>query len=213
MSLKRTLLAALLMILTAACLRFLNHEQKMPPNKALSTFPEQIGEWIGEQQRFSANIYEILGVDDSFLGTYRNTDGRQVQLYIGFYQSQREGDLIHSPKQCLPGSGWNIVRTTQEELRLNNIKTDKIKMIKLILRKGTQKQVVFYWFQSRGRYIASEYMQKLYLVFDSVTRHRTDGAFVRLISPVIDGDEEKTSEHLRDFTQLLLPELDDYIPS
>jgi len=210
---KRTLIASAMMILTMVCLGYFSHGENIRANKPLSTFPKHIGEWIGKQDVFDERIYDILGVDEYFLCNYTTSDGRQVHLYVGFYQSQREGDLIHSPKHCMPGAGWNIIRTSLEELILPHTNPAKVKMIKLILGKGDQRQVVLYWFQSRGRFIASEYMQKIYLVIDSIMKHRTDGSFVRLISPVIDGDEEKTTEHMKSFTQLLLPILQEYIPS
>jgi EpsI family protein len=154
-----------------------------------------------------------LGVDDSFLGSYKTSDGRQVELYIGFYQNQREGDLIHSPKNCMPGGGWNIVHTSLEEIKTPGTNPENYKVIKLMLQKGAQKQVVLYWFQSRGRIINSEYMQKIYLVVDSMMRHRTDGSFVRLIAPVLNGDETKALNTLKDFAVQLMPILYEYIPS
>jgi EpsI family protein len=132
---------------------------------------------------------------------------------VGFYQSQKEGDLIHSPKNCMPGSGWNILNTSIESVDVGQGGSVKnINVIKLILVKESQKQVVLYWFQSRGRIIASEYMQKIWLVIDSITKHRTDGSFVRLISPVVE-NEAKTLEILKGFTQEIYPFLNEYIPS
>ena len=113
----------------------------------------------------------------------------------------------------MPGAGWNITKTSIEELNIPDTNPVKMKTIKLILQKGAQKQIVLYWFQSRGRIITSEYMQKIYLVIDSITRHRTDGSFVRLISPVQNGNEAKTLKDLKDFGGLLVPILNDYIPS
>jgi|GEM_PF-6521555 len=108
MSIKRTIIASALMILTMVCLRYMTHGENIQPNKPLSTFPKQIGEWTGKEERFDKRIYDILGVDDSFLCHYRTSDGRQVNLYVGFYESQREGDLIHSPKHCMPGPGGTL---------------------------------------------------------------------------------------------------------
>ena len=162
---------------------------------------------------FDQKIYDLVGVDDSFLANYSNPDIGHIQLYVGFYKSQKEGDLIHSPKHCVPGSGWNIIRTSLEELRIPNHNPGTIKVIKLIIAKGSKRQIVLYWFQSRGRFIASEYMQKIYLVIDSITRHRTDGAFVRLIAPIFNGDEKKTLTNLKSFASLLIPVLQEYLPS
>ena len=212
-SIKRSALASSLMILTMICLRYMSHGESILPEKPFSTFPTQIGEWIGKEKRFDESIYDILGVDDSFLGNYVNSDGSLIQLYVGFYRSQRQGNLIHSPKNCMPAAGWNTVKTTIQELIPGNYNSEKIKMVRLILEKDTQRQIVMYWFQSRGRFIASEYMQKVYLVIDSITRHRTDGAFVRLSAPVMNGDEEKASKDIRNFVELLLPILQEYLPS
>jgi len=213
MSFTRILIASTVMILTMFCLRYLSHAENVKPNKPFSSFPKQMGEWVGREARFDERIYAKLGVDDSFLGHYRTSDGHQVELYIGFYQSQREGDLIHSPKNCIPGAGWNIVSTSVETITIPNNKPQKIKVVKLTLQKGSKRQVALYWFQSRGRFMASEYMQKIYLVIDSIKQHRTDGSFVRLMSPVMDGNERRTENYLKDFTKLLIPILQDYIPS
>ncbi|CAN2045933.1 EpsI family protein [Candidatus Magnetomoraceae bacterium gMMP-1] len=211
MSLKRTLAASCIMLLTMVVLNYLSHAERIQPNKPFSTFPSQIGKWHGTVERFDEQIYDKLGVDDSYLAEYKALDGRQVNLYIGFYQSQREGDLIHSPKNCMPGGGWNIIETGLEELNLPDY--NRMKLIKLILQKGPHKQIVFYWFQSRGRIIASEYMQKIYLVIDSIIKQRTDGSFVRLIAPVINNDAAAALSSLKEFTKILMPLLYEYIPS
>jgi EpsI family protein len=201
------------MIFTAVFLNYINHSEDVRLNKPFSTFPKQIGEWQGIEQRFDDKIYDVLGVDDSYLAAYRNSNGGQVQLYIGFYQSQREGDLIHSPKNCMPGAGWKIVNSSIEELHVSNTDYNTIKTIRFKLKNGIHEQAVLYWFQSRGRIISSEYLQKIYLVIDSITRKRTDGSFVRLIAPIHNGDEEKTLLYLKDFARLIFPILTEYIPA
>ena len=201
------------MILSAVFLNFINHSEDVHPNKPFSTFPKEIGEWKGIEQRFDSKIYEILGVDDSFLATYRNPNGVQVQLYIGFYQSQREGDLIHSPKNCMPGAGWKIIDSSIEELDVSTADYETVETIRFKLKNGIHEQAVLYWFQSRGRIISSEYLQKIYLVIDSITRQRTDGSFIRLIAPIQNGDEEKTLLYLKDFAKLIFPILTEYIPA
>jgi len=213
MSLKHTLIASSIMIFTAVFLNYINHNEDVYPNKPFSTFPKQIGKWKGIEQRFDDKIYDVLGVDDSYLATYSAGDGGQVNLYIGFYQSQREGDLIHSPKNCMPGGGWNIVSSSIEELDVSGTGYNSIKTIRFKISNGNTEQVVLYWFQSRGRIISSEYLQKIYLVIDSITRHRTDGSFVRLIAPVQNGDEQKTLVDIKEFAKLIFPILIEYIPS
>ena len=213
MPFKRTISVSVLMILAAVCTRYVSHVENIHMINPLSSFPKRIGEWVGKEEHFDQEIYDILGVDDSLLCRYRGSRGQQVQLYVGFYGNQREGNLIHSPKHCMPGSGWNIIVTSLEELIVPNANPSKITVTKLILEKGAQRQIVLYWFQSRGRFIASEYMQKIYLVIDSVAKQRTDGCFLRLIAPVLDGDEERALRGLKDFAKVIIPILQGYIPS
>lgn len=210
MSVKHTIIASALMFFTLFAVRYFSHTEEVHPNKPFSGFPKQIGQWSGKQLFFDKKVYEVLGVDDSFLANYTMSNGKSVQLYIGFYQSQREGDLIHSPKNCMPGAGWKIVQTAIEEIETPGLYSGKINVIKLSLEKGNQKQVMLYWFHSRGRIIASEYLQKVYLVVDSITRHRTDESFVRLIAY---GEEAEALNTIKNFVKLLMPILHEYIPS
>ena len=213
MSAKRTGVASVLMILTFICLSYLSHAERLCLNKSFSTFPKQIGDWVGKETYFDKKIYKLLGVSDTISCSYSNNYGRQIDLYVGFYQSQREGELIHSPRNCMPGAGWNFVR--EGKLLMNAGAPDKQSILvnNILLQKGNERQIMFYWFQGRGRFITSEYMQKIYLVIDSITKRRTDEAFVRLIAPVIDGDEKETKETLESFTRLLIPLLQEYLPS
>ena len=110
MSWKKTIIAACIMLLTLVSLKHLSHSEIIHPNKPLNSFPRKLGDWVGTEERFDQRIYDILGVDDSILINYQGPQRRQVQLYVGYYQSQREGDIIHSPKNCMPGSGWNKKR-------------------------------------------------------------------------------------------------------
>ncbi len=213
MLLKNTLTASVIMLVSMLLLRYMSDGEEIHPNKSFETFPTKIAEWRGKKESFPKNIYDVLGVDDYFLCRYNDPKGFWIHLYIGFYQSQQEGELIHSPKNCMPGAGWNITHTSLEELNFPGDDPDKIKAIKLITQKGAQKQIMLYWFQSRGRIISSEYMQKIWLVIDSVTRHRTDGSFVRLISPIVNNDEEMTLQQLKKFARELMPLLHEYIPS
>lgn len=213
MQLRRTIIASIIMIGTLVLLGFMGQGKDVLPLKPFSTFPKQIGEWIGKEGYFDKEIYDLLGVHDSILCNYLTPTGNLVQLYVGYYKSQRQGSLIHSPKNCLPGSGWKIVQTSIEELPSSASLKVKTKATRLILQKGQEKQVVLYWFQSRGRYVASEYWDKIYLVMDSIIRQRTDEAFVRLIASVQGEDVDKTTQILKNFSTLLLPILTEYIPS
>ncbi|WP_372683952.1 exosortase C-terminal domain/associated protein EpsI [Desulfosarcina sp.] len=212
MNWKNTLAATSIMILTFGLLTYFSHPEIIAVNKPFSTFPSQIGQWKGVEERFDEKIYQVLGVDDSFFAYYRAPHEPWVNLYIGFYASQREGELIHSPKNCMPGGGWNIIEIAIEPLRLNDGAVTDHQIIKLVLQNGSSKQISLYWYQSRGRIISSEYMQKIYLVWDAITRNRTDGSFVRLIAPVV-VNEEQTLATLKNFARDLFPIIQEYIPS
>lgn len=201
------------MLMTGTILAYLKNTDDHPLKKSLSDFPMQISEWQGTKSRFDDKVYEVLGVDDSILVNYYNKKRENIQLYIGYYQSQREGEIIHSPKNCMPGSGWNIVETSLVTLDQKTQNGKPIKVIKLLLQNGIDSQVAFYWFHSRGRIISSEYSQKIYLVWDSIIRHRTDGSFVRLLSSMTGQNESQTTERLKQFTEQIMLILNDFIPS
>lgn len=207
---KGLIVASLLMLVTFAYLKMMSHGEDMPPLKPFSDFPKQIGEWKGKEQYFSQEVYDAVGVDDSTLVSFNNLKNQSIQLYIGYYRSQRKGDLIHSPKHCMPGAGWEITQSSIEPVTLSSGHTMNI--IKLNLEKQDQTMVVLYWFHSRGRIINSEYKQKVYLVLDSIFRNRTDGSFVRLISTVHNERPEDTTKRMKQFIDQLIPILNEYLP-
>ncbi len=212
MKYKTTLILSAIMLLTSICITYLTIINDQAPLRSLSEFPMQIGNWHGTISRFDEKVYEVLGVDDSILAHYQNDEGKKVELYIGYYTSQREGELIHSPKNCMPGAGWNIASIEPMAINYGSKDSDQARVNKVVLVNGSQKQVMLYWFHSRGRVIRSEYAEKIYLVWDSILRHRTDGSFVRLISPVTIQNEQQVTEQLEQFSVLLFPMLNNFIP-
>ena len=213
MTIYRSIIASSLMLLTVILVNKVNVIGDTPIKIPLSNFPKQIGKWSGEADHFDQSIYDALGVDDSFYADYRSKDAKIINLYIGFYKSQSEGDIIHSPKNCMPGGGWNIIESSLEELEIQSAQSGILRVVKLVLQKGSEKQIAFYWYQSRGRVITSEYMQKIYLIVDSVFRKRTDGSLVRLIAPVRQKEVQATIESLKAFTKLIYPYIIKHIPS
>ncbi|PID78169.1 MAG: EpsI family protein [Deltaproteobacteria bacterium] len=209
---KRAFIIIIIIGFSFLLLKFAEKSEIVRPNQNFDLFPEKIGVWSGKKEYFDNRVYDVLGVDDSVFINYKNTENKFIQLYIGFYQSQKKGDLIHSPKNCMPGAGWNIVESVIEKVRIESLGKD-IKVIKLILKKGRAEEVMLYWFHSRGRIISSEYMQKIWLVIDSITKGRTDGSFVRFIAPVYDGKEKEATALLKSFINQVYPYLKEYIPS
>jgi EpsI family protein len=211
MSWTRIIIIVALMAAAHSMVVFTGRTEDIPPVRAFDDFPIQIGSWQGKRGALDDEIFNVLGVEDYVLSDFILPSGRFVNLYIGYYQSQRKGDLIHSPRNCMPGAGWNIVETGREIL--TDPETGQpFKVASLVLKRGDQQQIVLYWFHSRGRIIASEYMQKIWLVKDAIFRNRTDGSFVRLITPVKTSRQEAISL-LKEFAGHLTPLLDEYIPS
>ncbi len=194
------LLAAFLITL------FVNHNQPVPPRIPLDQFPMVINEWKANPIKIDQREYAILGVEDYVMANFYRTDGIHINFYLGYYESQKQGDTIHSPKNCLPGAGWNILESDTTDVQIPNKKTP-VTLARMLLGKAEKRQVVLYWFHSRGRIISSEYMQKIWLVMDSIFRHRTDGAFVRLIAPVTT-DEDQTTQLLKNFVKEIFPVVD-----
>ena len=139
-----------------------------------------------------------------------NAVGPPVYLYVGYYQSQRTGATYHSPKNCLPGAGWQLVDSKQMILPVQG--RSPITINKVLIEKGLDKQLILYWYHDRGRVIASEYWAKAYLIWDAMTRNRTDGALVRISVPVTTTPERAHEQGLV-FLQDVWPLLSIYMPA
>jgi EpsI family protein len=185
------------------------------PRERLNACPVQINDWNGRRAaNLDEKILAVLGVDDYINRLYFNSRGALVSLYVGYYGSQRQGDTIHSPLNCLPGAGWLPVRQGRINIAVANGAGENrdIEVNRLVIEKGLDRQLVLYWYQSHGRVVASEYWGRAYLVLDAVRLSRTDGALVRVITPI--GESEADSEREAvDFMQSLFPLLDRVLPS
>lgn len=202
----------------ALCGGFLTYASRRDvrlPRTPLGRFPDALGAWRGhEAPDFEAKILAVLGVDD-----HRNDvfirDGRAVGLYVGYYASQREGDTMHSPMNCLPGAGWQPVQNGHILIPAA-VAGGAAEVNRVVIQKGEQKQLVLYWYQGRGRVVASEYWSKVYLVLDSIRTGRSDAALVRIVSPIDSGEPsavQAAEARAVEFAQALLPALGPYIPS
>jgi exosortase D (VPLPA-CTERM-specific) len=154
-----------------------------PARAAFAEFPLHIGEWVGQKSSLEPAVLDALKLDDYLLADYRGSDGLPINLYVAFYQSQRNGLSIHSPARCIPGGGWLIRRSERYTLRAG-AGHETWPVNRVLIEQGAQQALVYYWFQERGRRITSEYAVRWYLFWDSLTVHRTDGALVRLVVPV-----------------------------
>jgi len=177
----------------------------------------QIGDWRGVQEPpFDANILAVLGVDDYLTRAYFAPDRSGVGLYIGYYGSQRQGDTMHSPLNCMPGAGWEPLSQTMMPLSVaadTSGAASHIVINRYVIQKGLDRQLVLYWYQSHGRVVASEYWGKYYLVRDAMRLNRTDGALVRVIAPIVGDEGESNAEGTAvRFVKAMFPLLGSYLP-
>jgi EpsI family protein len=165
--------------------------------------------WLGQDNPLEARIVTALGVSDYVNRAYVSGEGQPVGLYVGYYQSQRTGETIHSPKNCLPGAGWEPIRAGR--LTVPFAAVPAITVNEYLVEKGPAQYLVLYWYQAHGRVIASEYSGKAWLVFDAITRNRTDGALVRVLTSTRNGENQARTRAVQ-FVQALYPRLGKFIP-
>jgi EpsI family protein len=172
--------------------------------------PSDIGEWKhrGKNLRFDEETEKVLKADD-YVMRYYFSPRVWVNFYAGYYGSQRAGATYHSPLNCLPGTGWELKDPQTVEIRTPSGRNFLAN--RYIVERGDSRQILVYWYHGRGRSTASEYKDKLYTSLDSLAKRRSDGALVRLMSPVTD-DEEKTLAGLLDFASQVGDELSPYVP-
>ena len=179
------------------------------------SFPMAFDGWQAiNDPPLEGELLAVLGVDDYLSRVYFKPDGAAVGLYMGFYATQRQGDKIHSPLNCLPGAGWESVAEGRAVIRDAAGPGTTIEVNRYIVQKGLERQLVLYWYQSHGRVVASEYKSRLLLIHDALRLNRTDGSMVRVIAPVAIGADGAAAEHLAtEFVRSLFPRLTGYIPS
>lgn len=180
----------------------------------LETFPTQAGAWrrIGGDERYDEETEKVLRADDYLSRLYKSPEGRLANFYVGYYASQRSGATYHSPLNCLPGAGW--VMTDPAKIMIQPADgAPAFEANRFIVQKGRNRQLLIYWYQGRGRAIASEYWGKFYTILDSIGRHRSDGAMVRVMTSLDGADDDKAMSAAVDMAAQAAPHLSSYIPN
>jgi len=212
-SARRTMTVLALLVTTALFLHGHNRPQIVPPHKRLANFPRTVGPWsCGPDIPFDQETLAVLGPGDYLERTCVASPGSQpVDLLLAYVPSQHTRDWIHSPKHCLPGSGWSPVLSDRIELLRPHDGPAAVN--RYVLEKGADRQVVVYWYQAHGRIVASEYWARIYLISDSIELNRADESLVRVITPILEGEPLDTAQKRAvRFAENILPYLDDYIP-
>jgi exosortase D (VPLPA-CTERM-specific) len=187
-----------------------NRAEIIPERPRFADFPDQIGDWQGRTSLLDQETEQTLHLDDYILSSYAGPNGKGVGLYVAYYATQRTGVVMHPPLLCLPGSGWTIVGMGTVDYSDDGI---NIVMNRLVIEHDSIRQVVYYWYDERGRRVANEYLSRLLLLADAITKNRTDGSMVRLSTPILFGESETDADsRLRSFMHDVLPKLTAYLP-
>jgi EpsI family protein len=185
--------------------------EAVPIRKPLDSFPATVGEWKGQRGTiFSAPILDKLKLTDYVMRGYVDAAGRGLNLYIAYWDTQRKGAGIHSPKNCLPWAGWEPVEASFVTIPLPPPHSPII-VNRYLIQKDREQQVVLYWYHSQGQVIAGEVPARIAMVRSALVHNRTDGAIVRVMSPIY-GIAGETSERLVAYVQAMYPVLGNYLP-
>jgi exosortase D (VPLPA-CTERM-specific) len=205
----RPFAACLLLLLATLCASafITNRVEVIPARSRFVTFPTKISDWQGHPSLLDPQVERGLALDDYILSDFTDLNGKVVNLYVAYYASQH-GGKYHSPLVCIPGDGWSI-----STFRRTSYGADRPINRALIERNGVR-QLVYYWYQERGRQIASEYWSRWYLLYDAIMMDRSDGALVRVITPIASDESDEDADHrLRRFIHAVEPTLTRFLPS
>jgi EpsI family protein len=205
--------AAILLAAAAWFLTVQSRSEIIQPREEFGSFPHQFGPWTGKDVDVPRDILDVLGPGDFLFRNYQDvlSSDPSVNLFIAYFSSQRAGDTIHSPKNCLPGAGWIPLDSSQIEISLPNRKPFLVN--RYLIGKGTQRDLVLYWYWAHNRGIASEYWAKFYLIEDSIRLHRSDGSLVRVTTELRQSESvDVAQQRLLSLLQNVVPALDVYIP-
>jgi len=201
-----------ILLLTFGFSHGIEFRQKVPITKPFSQFPMQIGEWKGASEKMESQFSDFLNFSDYIIANYVNSEGKTINFYVAYYQDQRKGESIHSPETCLPMGGWTFDEAGDAAFTLAG-GMPPLTVSRAYMEKAGVRELAYYWFPQRGRNLTKLYQLKIFTFWDALTKQRTDGALVRLITPVYSHEMVKDAENrLQAFTRQIVPVLDGYIP-
>jgi len=211
---KRLLLVAAFLCLTIGLRAWVSVIPTPVQRESLSQFPNQVGEWkMTSSSTLDEDVAGVLKADDYLLRRYSDENGHSIDFFIAYYQTQRAGESMHSPKNCLPGSGWIPIINDTAVLR-SDAQGKQVLVNRYVIEKDSDRALAIYWYQASGRIIANEYLGKLYLVWDSLRTGRRDGGIVRVFIPLARGqNSDRASQTALDFARAVTPELARFLPN
>ena len=209
---KPLLTSIALIIVSLIAVNMLSIRQEIKPQReALAGFPTSFDGWNATESSLSQEVEKYLGLDDYLLADYTKQGVGAVNYYVAYYGSQRKGVSPHSPQVCMPGGGWVI--SSLDRITINVANKKDFHVNRTVINKDNHKQVVYYWFEQRGRHVANEYYMKWYLLLDAIQMNRTDGALVRLTTYLKQNEpEENADKRIQAFLEKSVPLLERYVP-
>jgi EpsI family protein len=209
----RFLVIAALMLATAIGLQLHSQNEVLMPRQALSSFPAQIAGWKGtDAPPLNQESLDILGHPEYLLRDYTDEASQEkIELFIAYYPTQKVGETPHTPAHCLVGAGW--IPTSRQIVRVFGPNGVLFPVNRFVVSKDGERQLALYWFEAQGRRVASEYRLKYYLVSDAIRMNRSDGALIRIMTQINEGESvDDAQKSAMDFVNKFLPLLNNYIP-
>ena len=208
----RFTMVVVLLAATALLLHARNTAEIIPARQPLNSFPRDIQGWTSEDIPLQKEVLDVLGPGDFLLREYQNIEKRSdVGLFVAYFPSQRSGDTIHSPKNCLPGAGWSPTQADRIKIELPG--RDPFPANRYLIAKGADRMLVLYWYWAHNRAVASEYSAKFYLVTDSIRMHRSDGSLIRVTTGMGRNESiDSAQQRLLSFAKEIVPLMDRYVP-
>ncbi len=175
----------------------------------LLAFPTVVGQWHETQEGvIDQETQDLLKADDILTREYGGPEGL-ASLFVAYFKTQRTGQSPHSPKNCLPGSGWEQTESGKVDV---DTSAGPIHINRYLVAKGQSQSLVYYWYQSQGRVIADEFAAKFYLIEDSIRKHRSDTSLVRVVVGVAPNHLEVAEKAGLDFVKTVYPEVKSFLP-
>jgi len=181
---------------------------------AFQTFPRNIGLWSGAPQVLDLEVERVLAANDYYSGSFQSQDeATYVNFFAAWYEKQTEGSGIHSPAVCLPVGGWEVSAIDPTEVTIPNTSYGTFTLNRAVIQKGLARQLVYYWFEQRGKRMTNDYLVKISVVVDSLTTGRADGAMIRFVTPILGGEDEAAADaRMQRFMAVMLPKLPRFVP-
>lgn len=203
----------ILVVTSTVSLLLPSRADSIPDRKDFAEFPYSVSTWRGEKDRIDQIYIDILKLDDYLMANFSDQSGSKVNFYVAYYATQRAGESAHSPRSCLPGGGWEIADLRSHTVSGLDNANAGLTVNRALIKQGDMRQLVYYWFQQRGRVITNEYAVKWYLFWDALTKNRTDGALVRVMTIIPPGQNLEDGErNLESFVRAISPVLPDFVP-